>query len=109
MKSNYTLYGLGGYDPSKPGNNVKEQYTEVLSGLSADRSTIPADGLTPALCHYAGPEASAVWNVNGTPVTEATVQDATSGLMVSELEVVSSVAGPVEVSCNGFALTLEAK
>jgi hypothetical protein len=107
MKSNYTLYGLGGHDPSRPNNNVQEQRTVISAGLSADRSTIPPDGTTFALCHYAGPEASAVWDVNGTPVTEATVLDAGSGLYVSELEVVSSTPGTLEVSCNGAGLTLE--
>jgi phage baseplate assembly protein gpV len=109
MKTNYTVYGLGGYDVSKPGNNITEQYTAFQAGLNSDRTTVPADGTTAAVCHYAGSEASAVWNVNGSEVTEATVQDAASGLRVSELEVVLSSPGTITVSCNGFTLTLEAK
>ena len=26
-----TTYGLGGYDPSKPNNNITEQITEIIS------------------------------------------------------------------------------
>ncbi len=106
MKTTTTTYKEGGYDPAKPNNNISDQSTVISAGLSASRTTLPPDGTTPALLHYAGNEQTAVWRVNGLEASEpTTLQD---GLRVSEIEVTAAQAGSIEVECNGSVITLEA-
>jgi hypothetical protein len=109
MKTNYTVYNIGGYDPDRLGKNIREEFGVISAGLSADRNTIPADGLTAALCHWAGYEDIAVWDINGLPGVELTTLDPVTGLKISETEVTSLVAGTITVVCNGSSITLEAK
>jgi hypothetical protein len=107
MKTNIITYKTGGFDSAKPGNNVQEQRTLVSPGLSSDRYTIPPDGTTFALCHWAGNETSAVWSVNGLTSTQPTTL--VDGLRVSEIEVVANAVGTVEVVCNGSTISLEVR
>jgi hypothetical protein len=108
MKTNYIVYDFGGFDPNSVGKNIKEQGAIISAGLGADRYTIPADGLTPALCHWAGYEDIAVWDINGVPGVEAATLDPVTGLKVSETEVTSLVSGTITVVCNGSTITLRA-
>lgn len=107
MKTNLTVYRQGGFDTTKANNNILEQRTVISAGLGSDRQTIPPDGVTFALCHWAGTETSAVWVVNGVTTTEPTTL--VDGLRVSEIEVVSSTAGTITVECNGSSITLEVR
>ena len=76
----------------------------VVAGLSADRYTIPADATTVAACHYAGPEAGAVWHVNGLERRFPMRADGTSAI-----DVVADAPGLIDVECNGVTITLEAQ
>jgi hypothetical protein len=107
MKTNHTVYNAGGHDSAKPNNNISEQRTVISAGLSSDRMTIPPDGTTFALCHWAGSEQTAVWSVNGLVSTQPTTL--VDGLQVSEIEVVATAPGSVEVTCNGEHITLEVR
>lgn len=109
MKTTRTTYREGGYDPTKPGSNIASQTTRVQRGLGTDRPIIPPDGTTPATLHYAGDQQSVAWNINGLVSTEAATLDATTGLWVSELEVVSIDVGEVTVIANGERVVLEVR
>lgn len=82
----------------------------VESGLDADRRTVPADGVTPAVLHYAsatdaGPHA---WTINGAAHSEPATFDAASGLSWSEVEVTAAAPGPIDITVGGNTLTVEA-
>lgn len=87
-------------------NIVLRDEVRSLPGLGTDREEIPADGVTVALCHYKAPDGSAEtqadWTVNGQAYSEALVNGE------SDIEVTASVAGTVEVTCNGHTLQLRA-
>lgn len=110
MRSRTTTYGPGGWKPALPDENILALDDVTEPGLNADRRTIPADGATPAVLHFAsatdaGPHR---WLVNGAEHLEAAEQDAASGLYWSELEVTRDAADVIEVTVGGETLTIEA-
>lgn len=87
---------------------VQTVTTVLVEGLGVNRSVLTAGGAG-EVCHYAQLDpGTAEWSVNGQVHSELLVQDAESRLWCSEIEVSASVAGPVEVTCNGHTLEMEA-
>lgn len=72
--------------------------------LTTDRESIPADGATPAVVTFESGRAPAevAFDVNGTQVTEPVVEGR------AQVEVVTTTAGPVVVTCEGLAVTIDA-
>lgn len=80
------------------------QNTELHPGLGADRTTVPPDGTTVVTCHYLAydlNETTASWTVNGQAYSEPLVSGESS------IEITATVAGTLEVSCNGDTITIE--
>lgn len=107
MKQRVTTYAMGGYDPGQPNNNVVSDVTLDVPGLGVDRPQIAADGVDVATFDYFTDDPSvttATWTVNGVdqPAVALTGGAAT-------LQVTTTTAGKVEVSCNGEpSITIEA-
>jgi len=103
-------YNPGGRRADRPNHNLLREWWEVVTGLGADRLTIPADGATAAVLHYAreapGPH---VWAVGMQSVTVATpTRDPSSGRYWSELPVRASAAGEIAVTIDGHTTTVQA-
>jgi hypothetical protein len=94
-----TIYGVGGYDPAMPDNNIASVTPpRTATGLGATGRTL----------HYArvgaGPH---VWTINGVTHPVGSSWDAESGLYWSEVEL-AAVGTEVIVSIGGETITLGA-
>jgi hypothetical protein len=100
------IYGFGGYDPTKPNNNIIEEY-EVedpppsQGELVVSAWTIPADGEHYAVCTFGTDEP--VWfTVNGEPLEVPSEQGRAT------LEIAADAPGAIRVEIHDKQATIMA-
>jgi hypothetical protein len=104
--STVTRFGIGGYDPTKPNNNIIEEY-EVedpppsQGELVVSAWTIPADGEHYAVCTFGTDEP--VWfTVNGEPL------EVPSERGRATLEIAADAPGAIRVEIHDKQATIMA-
>ncbi len=89
---------------------VSKRTVQALTVLSADRATIPADGVTAAVITWVGFDTTVTWDVSGASVTEATIDmpGDNTGLRTATLTLTATKAGALVVRVGDDTLVLTA-